>query len=122
MTGTVILVAVAFAVLLWVLIVGRRRALRTMLLTTGMETSGKSKLVWPHGPRRAPRIAVTYVDSEKVTRTVVKVVASAGDGELMKKPARVVFHPRRTDRDDYVLVGFGAQPATWFRVNFMRSQ
>lgn len=118
--GTIVAVALAFLLLLWILIAVRRRALRTYLLATGVETSGTAALAWPKGKRRAPSIAVTYVDSEGVTRTAIKSIVSAGDGELMKKPVRVVFHPRRTTRDDYVLLGFGAQPRTWFRANFAR--
>lgn len=119
MTTTIVLVAIAFLVLLWALIAGRRRALRAMLLATGMETSGKATLVWPKGRRRSPRISVVYVDSDGVRRTVLKTVVSAGDGELVKKPVKVVFHPRRTNREEYVIVGFGASPSTWFRVTFM---
>ncbi|CAN5380156.1 hypothetical protein BH10ACT7_BH10ACT7_03160 [soil metagenome] len=119
--GTIVLVAVAFLILLWILIAVRRRALRTYLLTTGVETSGTAALVWPKGKRRAPAIAVTYVDSEGVTRTAIKSIVSSGDSELMKKAVRVVFHPRRTTRDDYVLLGFGDHPGTWFRVSFAKT-
>ena len=118
--GAIVVVAIAFLLLLWILIAVRRRALRTYLLATGVETSGRASLTWPRGRRRAPAIAVTYVDSAGVTRTAVKSIVSAGDGELMKKPVRVIFHPRRTTRDDYVLLGFGEHPGTWFRASFAK--
>ena len=118
--GTIVVVAIAFLLLLWVLMTVRRRALRTYLLTTGMETTGKAVLQWPTGGKRSPHIAVTYTDSEGVTRTAVKTMVSSGDSELIKKTAKVVFHPRRTSRDDYVLLGFGDRPSTWFRAEFSR--
>lgn len=118
--GTIVVVALAFLILLWILVAVRRRAMRAYLLATGVETSGTASLAWPKGKRGAPSIAVTYVDSDGVTRTVVKSIVSAGDGELMKKPVRVIFHPRRTTRDEYVLLGFGPHPGKWFRVSFAR--
>jgi len=54
--GTIVVVAIAFLLLLWVLMTVRRRALRTYLLTTGMETTGmettgKAVLQWSRAPR-----------------------------------------------------------------------
>lgn len=118
--GAVIAVMIAFVLLLWLAIVVRRRALRTLLLTTGVEVPGTTSLAWPRG-RRTPHIAVTYTDTAGVTRTAIKVVVSAGDSQLLSQPARVVFDPRRASRDDYVLVGFGNHPSTWYRVNFARA-
>lgn len=117
MTGTIIGVGLAFVGLLWLAITARRRALRTVLLATGVEVPGHGRLVH-RGARRAPRVVVTYTDSEGQERSVVKSVVSAGDAELVRRPIRVVFHPRRTTRDDYVLVGFGEHPRRWFRVSF----
>ena len=120
MVGTIIFVAVAFIALLWIAIIVRRRSIQTYLLATGNQTRGTSSLSWPRG-RGAPSIAVTNTDAVGVTRTVIKSVVSAGDSELLKKPAMVVYHPERANRDDYVLVGFGDIPSTWFRVDFARS-
>lgn len=117
MTGTIVAVGLTFVGLLWLAISARRRALRTLLLATGVEVPGTGRLV-SRGTRRAPRVLVTYTDSEGQTRSVIKSVVSAGDAELVRRPIRVVFHPRRTTRDDYVLVGFGEQPRRWFRVSF----
>ncbi len=108
---------IAFVLLFWFAIVVRRRALRTLILTTGVEVPGTTSWTWPRG-HRTPHIAVTYTDTAGVTRTAIKVLVSAGDSQLMALPARVVFDPRRANRDDYVLVGFGNHPSTWFRVNF----
>jgi hypothetical protein len=119
-TAPIILVAIAFLVLLWIAIRMRRRSIQALLLTTGSQTTGTSSLVWPRGTG-SPSIAVTYTASDGITRTAIKTIVSAGDAELMKKPAMVIYHPQRTTRSDYVLVGFGAVPATWFRVNFARS-
>lgn len=117
--GAVIAIAVAFIVLLWLAITVRRRAIRSLLLASGHQVRGTASLVWPRG-RGPARIAVAYTDNNGVKRTAVKTVVSAGDGELIKKTAYVVFHPLRADRPDYVLLGFGEHPGTWFRVNFSR--
>lgn len=117
--GAVILVIVAFVLLLWIVIAVRRRSIRALLLSTGHQVTGTASLVWPRG-RGAARIGVTYTDNNGVRHTAVKTVVSAGDAELMKKPAQVIFHPLRADRDDYVLLGFGTRPSTWFRANFAR--
>lgn len=117
LVGTFVVVLAVLIALLWVAIAVRRRTMRTYLLTTGTEVAGKAWLQQRSG-RRAPRVAVQYTDSRGVVRTVLKSIISAGDAELVRKPVRVVFHPDRTTRDEYVLVGFGAHPATWFRVNF----
>ncbi len=114
--GTIVAICIAFLALLWVLFALRRRALRTYLLATGMETSGRAELV-PARFGRAPSIVVTYTDSTGKKRRVRKLVASAGDEQLVKKNVRVVFHPDRTSRDEYVLVAFG-DSHRWFRVGF----
>jgi hypothetical protein len=116
----IVIVAIAFLVLLWITIRMRRNTIRTLLLTSGSQTRGTSSLVWPRGTG-APSIAVTYRASDGISRTAIKTIVSAGDAELLKKPAMVIYHPERTTRSDYVLVGFGDLPATWFRVNFARS-
>jgi hypothetical protein len=119
LTALIVIVAIAFLVLLWISIRARRNSIRTLLLTTGSQTRGTTSLVWPRGTG-APSVAVTYTASDGITRTAVKTIVSAGDAELMKKTAMVVYHPKRTTRSDYVLVGFGELPTTWFRVNFAR--
>ena len=50
-------------------------------------------------------------------KTTAGVVTSAGDEQWVKKDVRVVFHPDRTNRDEYVLVAFG-DSHRWFRVGF----
>ena len=117
--GTVIAVAAALLFLLWLAIVTRRKALKAYLLASGIETHGSSVLVPAHRGRPA-YVAVTYVDSEGVRRSVRKTFLSAGEAQLARKPARVVYHPRRTERDDYVLVAFGDSDR-WFRVNFLHT-
>ena len=117
--GPIIAVAIAFVLLLWLVIVVRRRAIQSLLLANGVQVTGTSALVWPRG-RGPARIGVTYTDSNGVSHTAVKTIVSAGDAELLKRPAQVIFHPLRADRDDYVLLGFGSQPSTWFRANFAR--
>lgn len=119
MIGPIILVAIAFIVLLWLAIAVRRRAIKATLLASGHQVSGTSQLVWPRG-RGPAHIAVTYDDNNGVSRTAIKAIVSAGDAELMKRPAQVIFHPLRASRDDYVLLGFGARPTTWFRASFAR--
>ncbi len=116
--GTIIAVCVAFLILLWILFALRRRALRTYLLATGMETVGRAQLV-PSRFGRAPTVVVSYVDSDGKKRVVRKLLASSGDEQLVKKKVRVVFHPNRTNRDEYVLIAFGDSPR-WFRVGFTR--
>lgn len=120
LTAPIVIVAIAFLVLLWIAIRMRRNAIRTLLLTTGSQTRGTASLVWPRGTG-APSIAVTYTASDGIDRTAIKTIVSAGDAELLKRPAMVIYHPSRTTRADYVLVGFGDVPSTWFRVNFARS-
>lgn len=115
----IILVVIALLLLLWLALRVRRGAIRTTLLTTGTQVTGVASLMWPRGSGAA-RIAVTYEDNNGVSHTAVKSIVSAGDGELMKLPAQVIFHPLRADRDDYVLLGFGAMPSTWFRASFTR--
>lgn len=117
--GITIAIGLALVGLLWAAIAVRRRAIRTLLLTSGVEVAGRARLVTA-ARRGAPRIHVTYTDSDGVQRTVVKSIVSAGDERLVREPTRVVFHPRRTNRDDYVLVGFGATPRRWFPVSFAR--
>ena len=117
--GTVIATAVVFLLLLWLAISVRRRAIRSLLMTSGHQVTGTAALMWPRG-RGAARIGVTYVDNNGVEHTAVKTLVSAGDAELVKKPAQVIFHPLRADRADYVLLGFGSTPSTWFRANFAR--
>lgn len=117
--GVTVAVALGLVGLLWVTIVVRRRAIRTLLLTSGVEVAGRARLVGT-SRRAAPRIHVTYTDTDGVTRTVVKSIVSAGDDRLVREPTRVIFHPRRTSRDDYVLVGFGTTPRRWFPVSFAR--
>ncbi|MDP3209269.1 MAG: hypothetical protein Q8M65_08975 [Rhodoglobus sp.] len=114
--GTIVAVSVAFLILLWILFALRRRALRAYLLTTGIEVTGSAKLVSSR-LRRAPSVVVSYVDSGGATRSVRKLITSAGDEQLVKKKVRVVFHPDRTSRDEYVLVAFG-DSNRWFRVGF----
>lgn len=117
--GTVIAVAIALLVLLWLAIAARRKALRTYLLATGVETTGDSVLV-PARRGRPAHVAVSYIDSDGVRRSVRKSVVSAGEAQLARKPARVIYHPRRTDRDDYVLLAFG-DSERWFHVTFLRT-
>ncbi|MCU1439465.1 MAG: hypothetical protein JWP85_462 [Rhodoglobus sp.] len=119
MTGIFVAVAIAFLAILWILTAVRRRGIRTYLLAAGAQTRGVATLQ-PRRGRREPSIAVRYTDADGVTRTAVKSVVSAGDSELVKKPAMVLYHPRRTSRDDYVLLGFGEQPSRWFRADFAR--
>lgn len=114
-----VLAIVGLLVLLWIVMRVRRGAIKTTLLTSGTQVRGASALVWPRGSGAA-RIAVTYEDNNGVSHTAVKSLVSAGDGELIKLPAQVIFHPLRADRDDYVLLGFGAMPSTWFRASFAR--
>ncbi len=120
LTALIVVVAITFLVLLWIAIRMRRNSIRALLLTTGSQTRGTSSLVWPRGTG-APSIAVTYTASDGITRSAIKSIVSAGDAELIKRPAMVIYHPKRTTRADYVLVGFGELPTTWFRVNFARS-
>ncbi|MGV8857084.1 hypothetical protein [Rhodoglobus sp.] len=115
--GWLIATAIVFLALLWTATRLRRRSIRTILLTTGAQTSAISS-IYRRG-RRAPRIAVRYTDNSGTERTAVKALLSAGDSELLKQPAVVLYHPKRADRSDYVLVGFGNQPRTWFPVDFV---
>ncbi|MGV8911050.1 MAG: hypothetical protein ACOH14_00415 [Rhodoglobus sp.] len=115
--GWLFAVGVAFISLLWTATWLRRRSIRVLLLTTGAQTSATSSL--HHRGRRAPRIAVRYTDNLGTERIAVKALVSAGDSELLKKPAVVIYHPQRASRSDYVLVGFGEQPRKWFPVEFV---
>jgi hypothetical protein len=119
-TVTIVAISLAFLALLWVLTTARRRSIRTYLLATGTQTRATASLVRRKG-KRAPVIAARYTDLEGVTRTALKSIVSAGDSELVKKPAMVVYHPRRADRDEYVLLGFGERPTRWFRVDFAKA-
>jgi hypothetical protein len=118
-TGALVAVAVAFVAILWAVTAVRRRGIRAYLLSAGAQTRGVATLQ-PRRGRREPSIVVRYSDADGVMRTAVKSVVSAGDSELVKKPAMVLYHPRRPSRDDYVLLGFGEQPTRWFRVDFAR--
>ncbi len=115
--GWLFAVGVIFVALLWTATRLRRRSIRALLLTTGAQTRATSSLY--HRGRRSPRIAVRYTDSSGIERTAVKVLVSAGDSELLKKKAVVLYHPKRSGRSDYVLVGFGKQPQRWFPVEFV---
>ena len=117
--GPLIVLAMIFVLLLWLAITVRRRMIHTMLMTTGHQVTGTATLVWPRGSGAA-RIGVTYVDNNGGQHTAIKALVSAGDAELMKKTPQVIFHPLRADRDDYVLLGFGERPTTWFRASFPR--
>jgi len=103
--------------LLWFATRLRRRAIRTYLLASGAQTTAVSSL-YRRG-RHAPRIAVRYRDNSGIEHFAVKSVISAGDAELLRKPAAVLYHPQRPGRSDYVLVGFGKQPRRWFAVEFV---
>jgi hypothetical protein len=61
---------------------------------------------------------VRYTDSSGTERVAIKALVSAGDAELLTKPAVVLYHPTRASRSDYVLIGFGHHPRTWFPVEF----
>ncbi|EPR75595.1 hypothetical protein ADILRU_2138 [Leifsonia rubra CMS 76R] len=115
--GWLLAVGLLFLTLLWVATRLRRRAIRTLLLTTGAETRGTSNVY--HRGRRRPRISVRYVDNSGTERLAVKALVSAGDAELLKKRAVVLYHPKHADRSDYVLVGFGEHPHRWFPVEFV---
>jgi hypothetical protein len=97
----------------------RRRAIRALLLSTGAQTTAISS-VYRRG-RRHPRIGLRYVDNSGKEQFAIKSIVSAGDAELLKKKAVVLYHPSRSDRSDYVLVGFGDHPSRWFPVEFSRN-
>lgn len=115
--GWLVAAGLALIALLWVATWLRRRSIRALLLATGAQTHATSS-VYRHG-RRTPRIAVHFTDNSGTEHTVVKALVSAGDAELLKKPAVVLYHPKRAGRSDYVLVGFGKQPRRWFPVEFV---
>jgi hypothetical protein len=117
--GAILLIGVGFVALLWIVTALRRHSLRTYLLAVGAQTRGSASLVRRRG-RRTPSIVVKYTDNNGVEHRARKMIVSAGDDELVRKPAMVVYHPDRTSRDDYVLLGFGARPTRWFRVSFVR--
>ena len=106
--------------LLWCATWLRRRTIRALLLTTGAQTIGTSSL--QSRGRRLPRIAVRYTDNAGTERVIVKAIVSAGDTELLQKPAVVLYHPKHRGRSDYVLMGFGAQPRRWFHGEFSREE
>jgi len=118
--GWVFAAGVILVALLWFATWLRRRTIRAYLLTTGARTSGTSALT--RRGRRLPRIAVRYTDSSGTERIAVKSLISAGDAQLLHKPAVVLYHPRHLTRSDYVLVGFGAKPQRWFHVDFERNK
>lgn len=120
MTGVVVVVAIAFLLLLWTVVALRRRSLRSYLLAVGAETPGTARLV-RKSLRHRPRLLVSYTTADGVHRTIAKAQPSAGDEQLATRPVRVVYHPRRAGRDDYVIFGFGEHPVTWFRGNFTDS-
>ena len=115
--GWVAAVGLLFVALLWTAARLRRRSIRALLLATGAQTSATSS-IYRRG-RRSPRIAVRYSDNFGTEHVAVKALVSAGDAELLKKPAVVLYHPKRTDRSDYVLLGFGEHPGRWFPVEFV---
>jgi len=115
--GWLIAVGLLFLAMLWTATWLRRRSIRTLLLTTGAQTSATSSL-YQRG-RRTPQIAVRYTDNSGTERVAVKALVSAGDAELLKKPAVVLYHPKRSGRSDYVLLGFGEHPRRWFPVEFV---
>ncbi|QYH36232.1 hypothetical protein [Salinibacterium sp. M195] len=117
--GWLFAVAILFLALLWSAIWLRRRAIRALLLTTGAQTKATSSL-YLRG-RRSPRIALRYTDNAGTERTVIKSLVSAGDSQLLKKEAVVLYHPKRASRSDYILVGFGSHPQRWFPVEFAPS-
>ncbi|WP_341951951.1 hypothetical protein [Salinibacterium sp. TMP30] len=118
--GWLFAVGLLFLVLLWTATRLRRRSIRAILLTSGAQTSGTSSL-YRRG-RRSPRIAVRYTDNSGTQRVAVKALVSAGDTELLKKPAVVLYHPKRSGRSDYVLLGFGEYPQRWFPVEFVEDR
>ncbi|WP_231606200.1 hypothetical protein [Salinibacterium sp. NK8237] len=61
-----------------------------------------------------------YTDNAGIERVAVKSLVSAGDAQLLAKPAVVLYHPKYRSRSDYVLLGFGQQPQRWFPVEFAR--
>lgn len=115
--GWLVAAGILMLALLWSATWIRRRSIRTLLLTTGAQTSATSSI--HRRGRRSPRIALRYTDNSGTERVVVKALVSAGDAELLKKPAVVLYHPKRAGRSDYVLVGFGKRPQTWFPVEFL---
>ena len=118
--GTVVAVVIGLTILLWIITALRRRALRSYLMAVGAETTGTASLV-RRARKRYPVIVVKYTDNDGVVHSAQKSVVSAGDDALVKKTARVIYHPGHPSRDDYVLLGFGATPNKWFRAHFTRS-
>ncbi|MBH0054256.1 MULTISPECIES: hypothetical protein [unclassified Salinibacterium] len=114
--GWVFAVGFILVALLWFATWLRRRTIRAYLLTAGAQTAGISS-EYRRG-RRAPRIAVRYTDNAGTERVAVKSLVSAGDAQLLAKPAVVLYHPQHRSRSEYVLVGFGKQPQRWFPVEF----
>lgn len=115
----VIVVAVCFLLVLWASIVFRRHAIRSWLLAWGAQTSAET-INARRGRDRQAKIHASYVDNTGVRRTAVKTLISAGDAQLAKKPAVVLYDPRRPTRDDRVLLGFGETPSRWFGVTFTK--
>jgi hypothetical protein len=118
--GWLIALGLLFLTLLWIATWVRRKSIRALLLAAGAQTSATSSL-YRRG-RRTPRIAVRYTDNSGTERVAVKALVSAGDAELLKKPAVVLYHPERSGRSDYVLLGFGEQPHRWFPVEFVNDR
>ena len=118
--GWLFAVGLLLITFLWAAAKLRRRSIRALLLTTGAQTSGTSS-VYRRG-RRSPRISVRYTDNAGTEHTAVKALVSAGDSELLKKRAVVLYHPKRANRSDYVLLGFGEQPHRWFPVEFVSAR
>jgi len=116
--GWVFAAGVILISLLWFATWLRRRTIRALLLTTGTQTRGTSSYV--RRGRRLPRIAVRYTDDVGTERVIVKAVVSAGDAQLLNKPAIVLFAPQHRSRSDYVLIGFGELPRRWFHGEFSR--
>ncbi|MBH0009405.1 hypothetical protein [Salinibacterium sp. SWN1162] len=106
--------------LLWFSTWLRRRTIRALLLTTGAQTTGSSSL--HRRGRRLPRIAVRYTDDTGSEHVIIKTIVSAGDEQLLQKPALVLYHPKHRSRSDYVLIGFGTQPRRWFSGEFSRKK
>tara|TARA_R110002124_G_scaffold51856_2_gene149535 strand:- start:2048 stop:2431 length:384 start_codon:yes stop_codon:yes gene_type:complete len=116
--GWIFAIGLILIALLWFATWLRRRAIRALLLTSGAQTSGASSM-YRRG-RGTPRIAVSYTDNTGAERVIVKALVSAGDAQLLEKPAVVLYHPKYLGRSDYVLLGFGKQPHRWFQGEFVR--
>lgn len=118
--GWVFAAGLVLIALLWLSTWFRRRAIRVLLLTRGAQTTGSSSF-YRRG-RRLPRIAVRYTDNAGTERVIVKAIVSAGDAQLLEKPAIVIYHPLYRSRSDYVLLGFGSRPRRWFQGEFVSGE